>query len=298
MKIGLVLAGGGGKGAYQLGVWKALKYLNLTEYISIFSGASIGAFNAVMFAADDTVKAEELWKEVTMDKLVPVSKKELIKRGIALYIGGKNPQLGKKYLNEKMNSSSISKDGAIEMINKYIDCGKAKENNKICYAACTNLSTLSVKYFKLNDYSNDIGKDIILASASLPLIYDSTEVDGANYIDGGISDNIPIQPVYGENCDIIIVVVLNKDIKIDRSLYPNSKLIIICPENLDENTLTGTLNLDNTAKYHRIHEGYNDTLNKLEPIIELMKFIHDKEEEKNNPNLFKLNKWLKKVINK
>ena len=38
MKIGLVLSGGGGKGAYELGVWKALKELNLNKYISVFSG--------------------------------------------------------------------------------------------------------------------------------------------------------------------------------------------------------------------------------------------------------------------
>ena len=50
MKIGLVLSGGGGKGAYELGVWKALKELNLNKYISVFSGTSIGAFNAALFA--------------------------------------------------------------------------------------------------------------------------------------------------------------------------------------------------------------------------------------------------------
>ena len=60
MKIGLVLSGGGGKGAYELGVWKALKELNLNKYISVFSGTSIGAFNAALFAMDDLEKAEKL----------------------------------------------------------------------------------------------------------------------------------------------------------------------------------------------------------------------------------------------
>ena len=98
MKIGLVLSGGGGKGAYELGVWKALKELNLNKYISVFSGTSIGAFNAALFAMDDLEKAEKLWNEVTMDKLVPISKKELIKRGIGLYLGGKSPQ-AKRFQN-------------------------------------------------------------------------------------------------------------------------------------------------------------------------------------------------------
>ena len=53
MKIGLVLSGGGGKGAYELGVWRALKELGISKYISVFSGTSIGAFNSILFAMDD-----------------------------------------------------------------------------------------------------------------------------------------------------------------------------------------------------------------------------------------------------
>lgn len=298
MKIGLVLAGGGGKGAYELGVWKALDELKLTKYITVFSGTSIGAFNSVLFAMNDMKKADELWEEVTMDKLVPVSKSELIKRGIGLYIGGKNLQLAKKFLNYKLEHGAIANDGAIEVVEKYLDFNKIKENNKICYAACTKLSDFSAKYFKINDFDEETGKKIVLASASLPLIYDCTEVLGEKYIDGGIADNIPIQPVYGENCNIIIVVLLSKEAQIDRTLYPNSKLIVISPENLDENTITGILNLNTDAKRMRIIEGYNDTINKLEPIKELFEYISKEEEERKNPILYKTYKWLRKVKNK
>ena len=298
MKIGLVLAGGGGKGAYELGVWKALDELKLTKYITVFSGTSIGAFNSVLFAMNDMKKADELWEEVTMDKLVPISKSELIKRGIGLYIGGKNLQLAKKFLNYKLEHGAIANDGAIEVVEKYLDFNKIKENNKICYAACTKLSDFSAKYFKINDFDEETGKKIVLASASLPLIYDCTEVLGEKYIDGGRADNIPIQPVYGENCNIIIVVLLSKEAQVDRTLYPNSKLIVISPENLDENTITGTLNLNTDAKRIRIIEGYNDTINKLEPIKELFEYISKEEEERKNPILYKTYKWLRKVKNK
>lgn len=298
MKIGLVLAGGGGKGAYELGVWKALDELKLTKYITVFSGTSIGAFNSVLFAMNDMKKADELWEEVTMDKLVPISKSELIKIGIGLYIGGKNLQLAKKFLNYKLEHGAIANDGAIEVVEKYLDFNKIKENNKICYAACTKLSDFSAKYFKINDFDEETGKKIVLASASLPLIYDCTEVLGEKYIDGGIADNIPIQPVYGENCNIIIVVLLSKEAQVDRTLYPNSKLIVISPENLDENTITGILNLNTDAKRMRIIEGYNDTINKLEPIKELFEYISKEEEERKNPILYKTYKWLRKVKNK
>lgn len=70
------------------------------------------------------------------------------------------------------------------------------------------------------------------------------------------------------------------------------------PENLAENAITGTLNLDATAKRVRIIEGYNDTLNKMEPIMELMKFVHKKEEEVKNPTLYKTYNYLKSVKRK
>lgn len=45
---GLVLAGGGGKGAYQAGAFKALWEYGIQDYITAVSGASVGALNAVL----------------------------------------------------------------------------------------------------------------------------------------------------------------------------------------------------------------------------------------------------------
>ena len=295
MKIGLVLSGGGGKGAYELGVWKALKELNIDKHIEVFAGASIGAFNAILFAQDDMEAAEKLWDEVTMDKLVPLSKLQLLKKGIGLMIGGKNPNFAVRYMSQKLEEGAVSKSGAVDIIEKYLKIDSIKSRNKICYAACTQIPDLKVKYFKINDYDEALGKEMIIASASLPLIYDCTEILGEKYIDGGVADNTPIQPVYGEGCDIIIVVLLNKDIKINRELYPNAKIIEIFPQNLDETVLTGTLNLDEIAKKNRIKEGYNDTMNLLEPIMQMIEFKVQKEEEEKYPKLFRMYKWVKNL---
>ena len=121
MKIGLVLSGGGGKGAYELGVWKALKKLEIDKYIEVFSGTSIGAINAILFAQENLDAAEALWGEVTIEKLIPISKFDLLKRGIGLAIGSKNLNMAKKYLNQKMEEGAVSKDGAKEIIDKYLN---------------------------------------------------------------------------------------------------------------------------------------------------------------------------------
>ncbi|MEG1636967.1 MAG: patatin-like phospholipase family protein [Cellulosilyticaceae bacterium] len=273
MKIGLVLSGGGGKGAYEVGVWTALQRLGLAEHIEVFSGTSIGAINAALFAQDDSDEMFRLWQEVTIDKLIPLSKLELMKKGIGVAIGGKVVQLSKKYMAQKMVEGAVSKDGAIEIIDKYLHLERIIANKKICYVTCTELPSLTAKYFRINDYTPELGKEMIIASASLPHVYDCAVVLGTQYVDGGIVDNTPIKPVYEERCDMIIVVTLEPKIYIDRDLYPGTSIIEIVPRQMIGNILTGTLNLDYEAKKIRIKQGYHDTMDLIEPIMKLTKML-------------------------
>ena len=52
-KLGIAFAGGGARGAYQIGAWKALKEAGIDQQISVYSGASVGSLNAAMFAMGD-----------------------------------------------------------------------------------------------------------------------------------------------------------------------------------------------------------------------------------------------------
>lgn len=70
-KIGLVLAGGGGRGAYHIGVWKALRETNLDRYISAVSGTSVGGLNAALFLQEDIDMAEKIWQEISIEKILP-----------------------------------------------------------------------------------------------------------------------------------------------------------------------------------------------------------------------------------
>ncbi|WP_346888585.1 patatin-like phospholipase family protein [Clostridium sp. UBA1056] len=294
MKVGLVLSGGGGKGAYEIGVWEAIKELNIDKYIKVVSGTSIGAINAALFAQDDFEEAKKMWKEVTIEKLLPINNRGLIRKGITLTIGSKNMNLVKKYMSKQMEQGDVPRDGAKDIIEKYINIDKLKRLQKICYVSCTEMPEFSAKYFRVNDYEEEKAKSILLATACLPMIYESEEIEGKTYLDGGLVDNTPIKPVYEEGCDIIIAVLLSKEAKIRREDFPNAKIIEIIPSDIEIRVLDGLLNLDEESKNKRIQRGYNDTKNLLEPIFEMARYqykeelerwsMEKKDEEKNREN--------------
>lgn len=71
-KIGIVFSGGGGKGAYEAGVWQALREKKLDRNITGVAGTSIGGLTAILFAMDDFASAMTLWEEAKIqDKNMP-----------------------------------------------------------------------------------------------------------------------------------------------------------------------------------------------------------------------------------
>src|SRR5580698_10027585 len=68
-RIGLVLGGGGAKGAYQIGCWKALRQSGITTFDAI-AGTSVGALNAVLVAQDEFAEAESIWHNMNFGRVL------------------------------------------------------------------------------------------------------------------------------------------------------------------------------------------------------------------------------------
>ena len=117
--LGIVLNGGGAKGAYQLGVWKYIIEIGLDRYISVFIGSSVGALNAVLFANGDYTQAEAIW---TSDGL----REEII------------PSLHIKDIF-KRKSLYRSRKGLANIINS-VDFLRSRENSRKVYATYSKLS--------------------------------------------------------------------------------------------------------------------------------------------------------------
>jgi predicted acylesterase/phospholipase RssA len=90
MKIGLVLCGGGAKGAYQVGCWKALKEVGMDKF-AVVSGTSVGALNGPLIATGDYQRAVKIWMELTEGHILlsTEARKRFVKFvfGVMLIIG-------------------------------------------------------------------------------------------------------------------------------------------------------------------------------------------------------------------
>ena len=69
-EYGLVLDGGGARGAYQIGAWKALKEAGVK--ICAVAGTSVGALNGALICMDDMEKAERIWSEMQFSHVMSV----------------------------------------------------------------------------------------------------------------------------------------------------------------------------------------------------------------------------------
>ena len=69
-EYGLVLEGGGAKGAYQIGAWRALRENGVK--ITGVSGTSVGALNGGMICMDDVDHAYEIWENISYSKIMDV----------------------------------------------------------------------------------------------------------------------------------------------------------------------------------------------------------------------------------
>ena len=198
-EYGLVLDGGGARGAYQIGAWKALAEAGVK--ISAVAGTSVGALNGALICMGDVGKAENIWKEMTFSTVMDVDDEwmeRLFRKETTI----------KEFLNE---GRKMLKDGGVDvtplrrLIHETVDeeairnCGK-----EFC------LLTFSVSEFKELDLSiEDIPEgtleDFLLASAYL-IGFKNERIRGKKYIDGGVVNNVPLNSLVKRGYEDIIEV--------------------------------------------------------------------------------------------
>lgn len=296
-KLGIVLDGGGGRGAYQIGVWKYLKESKLYNSISAISGTSVGGLNSCLFALDEYNLAETIWTQKIQDKIlsIDIDIKEICSK-IALQFGIQNFVPGASiisFFTMLSTSGCFSRKGLIEIIDEYIDLNELSKMEFPIYATCVELPLFETRYFKLNGYDTETIKKILLATSAIPIIFPKEEIEGKYYYDGGIKDNSPITPLYEEGCTDIIVIHLKAD-EILKDRREGVNIYEICPQEDLGNFFKGTLDFSTEGAYRRIEQGYRDAKEILSPVVDIAKagagIIKDLDMMREHEKIFKENR--------
>lgn len=252
-EYGLVLAGGGTKGAYQVGVWKALCELGIR--VKAITGASIGALNGALFLQDDFATMEKMYENIKIDNIMKV---EGVDSNKNIFDLSNIFNLAADYTKQK----GIDNTPLRKMIEKYIDMDKLY-NSEIDFG----LVTYSVKNrMPLQKFKNEIPKeqmiDYLLASSCFP-IFKPQVIDGEEYFDGGLYDNIPSNMLIEKGYKNIIIADIAGIGFSKKSTNKDIYVKLISPSE----DLGGTFEFNHERIINNIKLGYLDTMrsfNKLQ----------------------------------
>ncbi|MBP5601773.1 MAG: patatin-like phospholipase family protein [Treponema sp.] len=244
-EYGLVLSGGGGKGAYQVGVWKALNEYGIASKITAISGASVGGLNAALFASESIDKIENLWIEDAPEYMVN-------------------------------DYETISQNGLGTMIDGVNICNITNLLYPEIYVDALRDSDWEICYFKLNNYRDTDIKQLLLATSAVPLLCDKIFFENDFYSDGGgllfhlFGNNLPWEPIEEMasnpkfDIDTIFLVYLKDKYLDNLDFIPGFKIIPIIPSEWLGGLILGTLNFNRNNIRYLIELGYKDTVKVLQ----------------------------------
>ena len=252
---GLVLEGGGAKGAYHMGAYKAL----MDEGIEIrgVAGTSIGALNGAMIVQGEPEKAYELWREISYSKVIAIEDEE-VERWKQKKIGKEDITFltGKilNVLSEKGLDISPMKDLLVETI----DEDKIRESGKDFGIVTISLTDLKPVEIYIEDIPVGKLSDYLLASAYFPA-FKRDKIDGKNYIDGGLYNNLPVNLLRDKGYKDLIII-RTHGVGIVRKVNLEGLNTIVISPNED---LGGTLDFDRETARYNLKLGYYDGLKAL-----------------------------------
>lgn len=249
----LALEGGGAKGAYQIGVWKALQEAGVR--FSAVSGSSVGSLNGALIMMGDVQHAVDVWENITYSKIMDIDDALMHS---ALHLDWKNLNLKELF----QNGARILRDGGMDveplrrLIADTVDEEAIRNSDTEFYVmtySVTDRKELDVDMKKVP--AGEMG-DMLLASAYFPA-FKHEKLGGKLYTDGGVQDLVPLDCLIKRGYpDIILVRIFGLGVE---------KKVVI-PEETTVNTIAPRVNLgpvldfDPAQSKRNLQLGYYDGL--------------------------------------
>lgn len=184
----IALEGGGARGAYQIGAWKALDEAGI-KYNAV-AGSSVGALNGAMFAMRDRGIAEKLWLDMRFSRVMDVDDRTMsdLFRGKLLNVDWKH--IGSS-LKKIVSEGGFDVTPLRNLISEYVDYDKIKETGVDFYISTYSVTDREGLDLNAGDLSRDELCDMLLASAYFPA-FKHEMIGGKKYTDGGAFNVFPI----------------------------------------------------------------------------------------------------------
>lgn len=247
-KFGLVLAGGGAKGVYQLGAWKAMREIGIE--FSVVAGVSIGSINGALIAADSYDEAKMLWQEASIDRGVNISHE--LKDPEKLFSLRNFPAL----IKEVFKNGGIDASPTKELLAEFIDEEKVRRSDVDFGIVTFSLSDYLPKEIFIKDIPEGQLLDYLLASSKVPGV-SNIGPEGEKYLDGGVYDNTPVEMLLKNGYNRLVVVDISNIKGIGhRFEFLNSQIVYIRPNDVDE--LGAAFDFSEEMFEKRIKMGYLD----------------------------------------
>ncbi len=207
----IALEGGGARGAYEIGVWKALKEAGIR--FDAVAGTSVGALNGAMMAVGNLEKAVACWENIRLSQVIRLTPEEETRLGNLLK-GKTDPgeSLSFQDLQESlMQISGIVRNRGLDItplrswIAQIIDTAGLKESPVELYVTTVNLSDKKTQEIRIRDVPEEQICDMLMASAYHPT-FRQEKLGGKYYADGGFFDTLPLHALTASGHKDIIAV--------------------------------------------------------------------------------------------
>ena len=198
-EYGLVLDGGGARGAYQIGAWKALAEAGVK--INAVAGTSVGALNGALICMGDIGKAEKIWNEMTFSRVMDVDDEwmeGLFQKQTSI----------REFLNEgwkRLKEGGVDITPLRNLIHETVDEEAIRNCGKEFCLLTFSLSEFRELDLSIEDIPEGLLEDFLLASAYL-IGFKNEKIQGKKYIDGGVVNNVPLNSLVKRGYETIIEV--------------------------------------------------------------------------------------------
>jgi len=246
----LVLGGGGAKGAYQIGVIRALESLGVSAGMAF--GTSIGAINAAMYAQSDLQKAQALWESLRLSDVVTPESIELAEEAETVF---SRPDRLLDFITKNAQKKGLDTRPLFALIREAVNESVLRTSRILFGLTATRFPSLTQTEKRLEDMEPGTLHDWLMASSACFPAIPMKAIGSDRYIDGGFTDNVPVEMAVRAGAKHIIAVDIGRtQAHSEYDRRPNITYIRA------SHPLGGLLAFDPERSKRNIALGYNDTL--------------------------------------